>query len=51
MWTHPSFGAAIISRVLEMRCGHIGLLLPQPDRRCDGSILCGFGRPPVRPFW
>ena len=40
---HPSFGPAIISRVLESR-GYRVAILPQPDWRDDASIRI-FGRP------
>lgn len=40
---HPSFGAAIISRVLEDE-GFRVAVLPQPDWRCDRDFM-RFGRP------
>lgn len=40
---HPSFGPAIISRVLESR-GYRVAIIAQPDWRDDASI-CTFGRP------
>ena len=40
---HPSFGAAIISRVLESQ-GYSVAMLPQPDWRSDGDFL-RFGKP------
>lgn len=40
---HPSFGPAIISRVLESR-GYRVAMIAQPDWRDDASI-CTFGRP------
>ncbi|MBR7038163.1 MAG: YgiQ family radical SAM protein [Oscillospiraceae bacterium] len=40
---HPSFGAAIISRILESQ-GYSVAMLPQPDWRSDRDFL-RFGRP------
>ena len=40
---HPSFGHAIISRVLE-RAGYRVAMLPQPDWRDSSSVL-EFGEP------
>ena len=40
---HPSFGAAIISRVLQSR-GYSVAMLPQPDWKHDDDFL-KFGRP------
>ena len=40
---HPSFGAAIISRVLESN-GYRVAIIAQPDWR-DGASICTFGRP------
>ena len=45
---HPSFGAAIISRVLEDE-GFRVAVLPQPDWRCDRDFM-RFGRPRLA-FW
>ena len=33
---HPSFGSAIIGRLLESRGYRVGMI-PQPDSRCSGN--------------
>ncbi len=41
---HPSFGAAVIGRVIEAEGYRVGII-PQPDWRGDGHEFRKFGRP------
>lgn len=41
---HPSFGAAVIGRVIEAEGYRVGII-PQPNWRDDGHEFCKFGRP------